>query len=97
MSKELAERLRDEADWCEKTSTVANLEIHGLLREAAAALESSAPEGYVLVPRDAWRMALLALNEAEAILGGEYGDTYAVLCETMTKLEAMLAAKEDKP
>ena len=32
-----------------------------------------------------------ALYEAEAILGGEYGDQYGPLCETMIKLRATLA------
>lgn len=33
-----------------------------------------------------------ALYEAEAILGGEYGDHYGPLCEMMMKLRATLAA-----
>jgi hypothetical protein len=32
-----------------------------------------------------------ALHEAEAILGGEYGDQYGPLCETMIKLRDNLA------
>lgn len=51
--------------------------------------------GGVVVPREAWTLALNALSEAEAILGGEYGDTYGVLCETMTKLETTLAAAKE--
>lgn len=43
------------------------------------------------------RLAVSALREAEAILGGEYGDTYAVLCETMFKLESALSARGALP
>lgn len=39
--------------------------------------------------------AMAALEEAEAILGGEYGDHYAVLCERMMALRSALA--EDGP
>ena len=53
-------------------------------------------EGMVMVPRDAWKLALNALTEAEAILGGEYGDTYGVLCQTICELESKLAAAEGK-
>jgi hypothetical protein len=31
-----------------------------------------------------------ALTEAEAILGGEYGDSYGPLCETMLKLRRQI-------
>jgi len=37
-------------------------------------------------------LAVAALKEAEAILGGEYGDTYAILCDKMLKLESALSA-----
>lgn len=66
------------------------------LRAENAALREQL-QGGVVVPMEAWTLALSALSEAEAILGGEYGDTYGVLCETMAKLEnALAAAKETK-
>ena len=43
------------------------------------------------------QLAISALREAEAILGGEYGDTYAVLCETMFKLERALESAPLSP
>lgn len=43
------------------------------------------------------RLAVLALREAEAILGGEYGDQYGVLAETMAKLDAALSAIGTRP
>ena len=33
------------------------------------------------------RMAVVALEEAEAILGGEYGDHYSTLCNRMIELK----------
>jgi hypothetical protein len=39
---------------------------------------------------EALRLAVDALEEAEAILGGEYGDHYAVLCNRMSDLRATL-------
>lgn len=39
----------------------------------------------------ALRLADDALTEAEAILGGEYGDMYGPLCETMLELRDVLA------
>ena len=39
------------------------------------------------------RLADDALTEAEAILGGEYGDHYATLCETMIELRGKIAAR----
>lgn len=36
---------------------------------------------------EALRTARLALHEAEAILGGEYGDYHSVLCELMLSLD----------
>jgi len=46
----------------------------------------------------ALRLADDALTEAEAILGGEYGDHYGPLCDTMLKLRGHIAAlqQEDK-
>jgi hypothetical protein len=41
---------------------------------------------------DTLRLADDALTEAKAILGGEYGDYYGPLCETMLELRAALAA-----
>jgi len=43
---------------------------------------------------EALRMADTALYEAEAILGGEYGDFYGPLCEHISKLRATLAEIE---
>ena len=37
-----------------------------------------------------------ALTEAEAILGGEYGDFYGPLCETMLKLRRQIEALRAK-
>ena len=37
-----------------------------------------------------------ALTEAEAILGGEYGDHYGPLCETMLKLRSQIKSLLDK-
>ena len=36
-----------------------------------------------------------ALTEAEAILGGEYGDHYQTLCDTMTGLRNKIAALQE--
>lgn len=52
---------------------------------------SSKAEGEM---REALEKAVAALEEAEAILGGEYGDHYAVLCERMFGLRAALSPKE---
>jgi hypothetical protein len=43
---------------------------------------------------EALRMADTALYEAEAILGGEYGDLYGPLCDQISKLRATLAEIE---
>lgn len=42
--------------------------------------------------REALNLADAALTEAEAILGGEYGDHYGPLCETMLDLRDRIAA-----
>lgn len=41
-------------------------------------------------------MAVSALEEAEAILGGEYGDFYGVLCERMAKLRSALSHEQTR-
>jgi hypothetical protein len=43
---------------------------------------------------EALQMADTALYEAEAILGGEYGDFYGPLCDQISKLRATLAEIE---
>ena len=45
-----------------------------------------------LAQREALVAAMAALEEAEAILGGEYGDSYGVLCELMLDLRYKIAA-----
>jgi len=45
---------------------------------------------------EAVRMADTALYEAEAILGGEYGDFYGPLCEDIFKLRTTLAEIEEE-
>jgi hypothetical protein len=42
--------------------------------------------------REALDAADSALHEAEAVLGGEYGDHYGPLCEKILKLRSQLAA-----
>lgn len=88
-----------ESDLVKRLRNVHPASYHGdLCHEAADAL-SRRDAATVMVSREAWKLALSALHEAEAILGGEYGDTYAILCETMCRLEAQLAAAkgEGKP
>jgi hypothetical protein len=43
---------------------------------------------------EALQMADTALYEAEAILGGEYGDFYGPLCDQISKLRAIIAEIE---
>lgn len=43
---------------------------------------------------DTLRLADLALREATAILGGEYGDHYGVLCEQMINLQNAIREME---
>jgi len=43
-------------------------------------------------PQEAVRKAVAALEEAEAILGGEYGDHYGVLCQRMIDLREALTS-----
>lgn len=50
--------------------------------EANAHLIAAAPDLL-----EALQIAVKALHEAEAILGGEYGDHYGPFCEMMIKLE----------
>lgn len=47
--------------------------------------------------REALKLADAALTEAEAILGGEYGDHYGPLCETMLDLRCRIAALSAAP
>ena len=47
--------------------------------------------------REALNLADDALTEAEAILGGEYGDHYGPLCETMLDLQGRIAALSAAP
>ena len=42
------------------------------------------------------KLAVNALEEAEAILGGEYGDHYGVLCEQMFNLRDALSPTQPK-
>lgn len=58
---------------------------------ADALLSTSAAERGM---REALPLAVAALEEAEAILGGEYGDQHAVLCERMADLRAALSGIE---
>jgi hypothetical protein len=43
-----------------------------------------------LKQHEALEKAVAALTEAEAILGGEYGDHYAVLCQQMIDLRSAI-------
>ena len=56
-------------------------------QDANARLISCAPDLL-----EALKLAMDALTEAEAILGGEYGDHYYVLCEMMMKLRSQADA-----
>jgi len=91
----LAERLRstteEMANCCSVDQTLWNVHSNACLEAVAALLSSSKAEGEM---REALEKAVAALEEAEAILGGEYGDHYAVLCERMFGLRAALTPKE---
>lgn len=60
--------------------------------EAECNLRKSAPLSAKQPTAVVIELAMKALHEAEAILGGEYGDQYSDLCETMMGLESALRA-----
>ena len=59
---------------------------------AKAASEIAALRRRAQQMEGALKPAIAALEEAEAILGGEYGDHYGVLCELMIKLKTAAKA-----
>lgn len=73
-----------EIAWSDDNELVCDI----VYEKADAHLMSAAKEMF-----EALKLAVGALEEAEAILGGEYGDHYATLCEKMLSLrEASEAA-----
>lgn len=90
---------RDDLRECLQGADGRNLNLGKKLQDLAAELAEARAQEAAL--RKALDDADSALTEAEAILGGEYGDHYGPLCEMMlglrAKISALAATQEPKP